>query len=41
VRALDTFAGPLLLMAQVSAYDRAANDPVLRAIVQSLNVDAD
>lgn len=41
VRALDTFAGPLLLLAQVSEYDRAANDPVLRAIVQSLDVDAD
>jgi hypothetical protein len=41
VRALDTFAGPLLLLAQVSEYDRDVNDPVLRAIVHSLNVDAD
>ncbi|MBM3980225.1 MAG: hypothetical protein FJ304_08060 [Planctomycetes bacterium] len=41
VRGLDTFAGPLLLLAQVSEYDRAKNDPVLRAIVQSLDVDAD
>jgi hypothetical protein len=41
VRALDTFAGPLLLLAQVSEYDREANDAVLRAIVASLNVEVD
>lgn len=41
VRALDTFAGPLLLLAQVSEYDRATNEPVLRAIVQSLDVETD
>ena len=41
VRGLDTDAGPLLLMAQVSEYDRERNDPVLRAIVQSLDVDTD
>jgi hypothetical protein len=41
VRALDTFAGPLLLLAQVSEYDRPQNDPVLLAIVKSLDVDAD
>jgi hypothetical protein len=40
-RALDTFAGPLLLLAQVSEYDRDANDPLLAAIVRSLDVDAD
>lgn len=41
VRALDTFAGPLLLLAQVSEYDRAANDPLLLAIVKSLDVETD
>jgi hypothetical protein len=41
VRAVDSFAGPLLLMAQVSEHDRGANDPVLRAIVQSLDVETD
>jgi hypothetical protein len=41
VRGLDTFAGPLLLMAQVSEFDREKNDPVLRAIVKSLDVEAD
>lgn len=41
VRGLDTFAGPLLLMAQVSEFDREKNDPVLRAIVKSLDVDTD
>jgi hypothetical protein len=41
VRALDTFAGPLLLMAQVSEFDRDKNDPVLRAIVKSLDVETD
>jgi len=38
-RALDTPAGPLLVMTQVSEYDRERNDPVLRAIVLSLTVD--
>lgn len=41
VRALDTFAGPLLLLAQVSDFDRAANEPLLLAIVKSLDADAD
>jgi hypothetical protein len=40
-RAIDTFAGPLLLLAQVSEYDREQNDPVLREIVKSLDVEAD
>jgi hypothetical protein len=40
-RALDTFAGPLLLLAQVSEYDREKNDPVLLEIVKSLDVEAD
>jgi hypothetical protein len=30
-----------LLLAQVSEFDREGNDPVLRAIVQSLDVDTD
>src|SRR5262245_23177391 len=38
-RCLDTPAGPLLVMTQVSEYDREANDPVLRAVVASLVVD--
>ena len=41
VRCLDTFAGPLLLLAQVSDFDRDANDPVLSAIIQSLNVEVE
>ncbi|QJW93716.1 hypothetical protein [Frigoriglobus tundricola] len=41
VRGIDTFAGPLLLLAQVSEFDRERNDPVLRAIVKSLDVDTD
>jgi len=39
VRCLDTPAGPLLVMAQVSEYDRGRNDPALRAVVASLKVD--
>ena len=38
-RCLETSAGPLLLMTQVSEYDRERNEPVLRAIVASLHVD--
>lgn len=41
VRCLTTDAGPLMLMVQVSEYDRERNDPVLAAIVKSLDVDAD
>lgn len=41
VRGLDTFAGPLLLLVQVSEFDRERNDPVLRAIVASLDADTD
>jgi hypothetical protein len=41
VRAVDTDAGPLMLLAQVSEFDRAANEPVLAAILKSLDVDAD
>jgi hypothetical protein len=39
VRCLNTPAGPLLVLAQVSEYDRERNDPALRAIVASLKVD--
>jgi hypothetical protein len=38
-RCLDTPAGPLLVMTQVSEFDRERNDPVLRAIIASLAVD--
>jgi hypothetical protein len=38
-RCVDTPAGPLLVMAQVSDYDRARNDPVLQAIIASLMID--
>ncbi len=41
VRCLDTFAGPLLLLAQVSDFDREPNEPVLTAIIKSLNVEVD
>jgi hypothetical protein len=36
VRCLDTFAGPLLVLCQVSDFDRARHDPALRAIVASI-----
>ncbi len=38
-RSLATPVGPLLVMTQVSEYDSSANDPVLRAIVASLQVE--
>jgi hypothetical protein len=38
-RCFDTPGGPLLVMTQVSEYDRAANEPVLKAIVASLRID--
>ncbi|AWM39589.1 hypothetical protein GobsT_20660 [Gemmata obscuriglobus] len=41
VRCVATDAGPLLLMVQVSEYDRARNEPVLAAIMKSLDVDTD
>lgn len=40
-RCLDTPTGPLLVMTQVSEYDRERNDPVLRAIVASLTAEED
>jgi hypothetical protein len=36
VRCLDTFAGPLLVLCQVSEYDSRRHDPALRAIVASI-----
>src|SRR5579872_1332503 len=38
-RCLETFAGTLLVMCQTSEFDREQNDPVLRAIVDSLRVE--
>ena len=40
-RCFDTPSGPLLVMTQVSEYDRPANEPVLKAIVASLRIDPD
>lgn len=40
-RCVDTPAGPLLILRQVSEYDRQKNEPVLDAIVASLTVDDD
>ncbi len=40
-RALDSFAGPLLVLAQVGEFDREKNDPVLQAMVKSLDVETD
>jgi hypothetical protein len=41
VRALDTFAGPLLVLYQVSEFDRERNEPVLQAVIASLSVEPD
>jgi hypothetical protein len=38
-RCLETPVGPLLLMWQVSEYDRPRNEPVLKAIVASLKIE--
>ncbi|MBA4065230.1 MAG: hypothetical protein C0501_16265 [Isosphaera sp.] len=40
-RCLEAAAGPLLVLTQVSEYDRAAHDPVLRAVAASLRVDGE
>jgi hypothetical protein len=37
-RCLETPGGPLLVLTQVSEYDRAENEPALRAVVASLQV---
>lgn len=39
VRCIDTTAGPLLVMWQISEYDRGRNEPVLRAIAASLRIE--
>ena len=39
IRALNTPDGPLLLLAQVSEYDREANEPLLRAILASVQIE--
>jgi hypothetical protein len=41
VRCLNSLAGPLMLLSQFSDFDREQNEPELRAIVASLNVDAE
>lgn len=41
VRCLNTYAGPLMLLSQVSEFDHDQNDPILRAIVASLDVEAE
>ena len=38
-RCVDTTAGPLLVMCQTSEYDRDRNEPVLRALCASLQLD--
>jgi hypothetical protein len=38
-RCLETPSGPLLVMCQYSEFDREQNEPVLRAIVASLQVE--
>lgn len=38
-RCIDTPAGPLLVLCQVSEYDRERNEPVLRAIGASLKIE--
>lgn len=38
-RCIDTTGGPLLVMGQVSEYDRERNEPVLRAVFASVELD--
>lgn len=38
-RCIETTAGPLLVLCQTSEYDRAQNEPVLRAMSASLQVE--
>lgn len=38
-RCVETPAGPLLVLCQVSEYDRERNEPVLRAICASLKIE--
>ena len=39
LRGLNTTGGPLLLMAQVSEYDRERNEPLLRAVLASVQIE--
>ncbi len=41
VRCLETESGVLLVMSQVSEFDRDKNEPVLRAVCASLRIDED
>jgi hypothetical protein len=38
-RCVQTFAGPLLVMCQVSEFERDRHEPVLRAICASLKIE--
>ena len=38
IRGLNTPDGPLLLLAQVSEYDRERNEPLLRAVLKSVQI---
>src|SRR5437763_15683878 len=40
-RCFDSPAGPVLVMTQVSEFDRAANEPVLKAICASIRIEQD
>ena len=39
IRAVNTPDGPLLLLAQMSDYDREANEPLLRAVLASIHIE--
>jgi hypothetical protein len=39
LRGLNTLDGPLLLMAQVSEYDRERNEPRLREVIASVQIE--
>jgi hypothetical protein len=38
IRAVDTPDGPLLFLAQVGEFDREAHEPLLRAVLQSVQI---
>jgi hypothetical protein len=39
IRGINTPDGPLLLLAQVSEFDRERNEPLLRAVIASIRID--
>jgi hypothetical protein len=39
IRGLNTPDGPMLLLAQVSEYDRERNEPLLRAVIASVQIE--